>query len=162
MKFPNIIFVGDYKLSPHKFEVCGGIDPSTNESRLEKVEMKISGASLNRYHSSVQPTVETGLLHRMYVNLYKHLNCYYTASHPTVTLNEFLTYFQLFSFSLTASGVTDKQMIPLVQSGTCSLFFNFKNPTSANSLQNMYVMGIFPSLLEMDSDRRFIASYRTS
>ena len=154
-------FLGDYTLSPHKFEIIGGKD-NNNKPILETVQMKISGGNINRYFSSIQGSVESGLLKRHYLDIFKNLNTYYTSNHPSISLAEYMEYFQLFSFSFSASGMVDKDSIPLCQAGTASLFFTFSEPTKQNSLQNMTVMGIYPSILECNKDKQYMASYRTS
>ena len=56
--------------------MLGGKD-ANNKPILESVQMKISGGNINRYFSSIQGTVQTGLLKRYYLDIFKNLNCYY-------------------------------------------------------------------------------------
>ena len=86
-------YLGDLSLSPHKYEMVGGI-ASDDKPNLNTVSMKISGAPINRlisksmiflfliyftsrYFSTIQGNVESGMLKQYYLDLFRHLNCYY-------------------------------------------------------------------------------------
>ena len=90
-------------------------------------------------------------------------NSFYEGSIPDINYKEFCNFFSLFTFSLTSDQKQHKDSLPICASGIARLKITYKEAVPINSSpQILHVIAMYPSLLQMDENYMFSASYRTS
>ena len=52
--------------------------------------------------------------------------------------------------------------IPIVKSGTARIEITFKSPTPAQPLQTCYWIGVYPTMVSVDEERKVSTSFRTA
>lgn len=98
------------------------------------------------------------------MDLFRNCNSFYTStSVPDINFDEFKNWFQLYSFNLTSNREFKAGTLPLCLSGTARLRMTFSEAKPlAERPQSMYILALFPSMLEMTKDFVFDTSYRTA
>jgi len=152
--------LGDLTKSPQRFELPGLFDDN-GKPRLKTLEFLLDGNSLQRYFSSTQADIDTGIMLHWYIQVFEILGAYYTERSTNLTFEEFKKFFTIWSFSTVPSGVAGKHEVPLVRSGRCSIQMTFNEPIPTDTLQQMVVLSISPALMEIDFNRKILCSFRT-
>ena len=121
--------------------------------------------SIDGYYSTIQDTVASALFKKYYKDLFLNTNCYYTApgNLPDIQQLEFEIFFNLYSFSLTANKTYSENELPLCLTGNAKAHLRFNEPVpNSASPQSLFIMSIYPSVLEMNCQYLFNTSYRMS
>ena len=152
---------GSLDKSCHVFEYPGGLN-GDGKPRLENLEFQINGVTPSRYMTTRQNTVETELLQRYYIDLFRCANSYYTNTGFDLTYEDYTNFWTIFPFSATATGKNLADEITLTKSGLAKIKLTFNEAPLADDLQQMYVLAIYPSLMTIDGKRKIELSFRTS
>ena len=121
--------------------------------------------SIDGYYSAIQDTVASALFKKFYKDLFLNTNSYYTTpgNLPDIQQLEFENFFNLYSFSLTANKTYSGHDLPLCLTGNAKAHLTFNQPVpNSASPQSLFIMSVYPSVLEMNSQYVFNTSYRTS
>lgn len=98
------------------------------------------------------------------MDMFKNCNSFYTsASVPDISFEEFTNWFQLYSFNLTSNKEFKNGELPLCLKGTAKLRMTFSEAKPLTERpQSMYMLALFPSMLEMTDKGVFDTSYRSA
>ena len=130
---------------------------------MQSLTFFLNNQTINRYYSSCQDKVDNGLFNKFYTDLFKNIGCYQIGVPPSITKTEFEQYFNLYTFSLTSDNRYQKGTLPLCKTGSARIRIDFKSPVpTKNTPQIMYIVGVYPSIIEYDHQGNFTSSYRTS
>lgn len=152
---------GSFDKSIHKLEQPGGFTEG-NKLRLQSIEFLLNNNHPEKYVSVYQGTVAEGALLRLYTQLFRNLNAYYTDQEIHLSYNHFASHFPVFSFNTTASSRLFSKTLPLVKTGSAKIALKFSSATPNDVIQRMIVYSFSPSVLTVDHKRVINLSYRTS
>jgi hypothetical protein len=130
---------------------------------MQSLTVYLNNQTINRYYSATQDTVASGLFIKYYTDLFKNIGCYKIGNPPSITKNDFDNYFNLYCFSLTTDGKYDRGYLPICKTGSARVQINYKHPVpNSEKAQIMYILGVYPSIIELNNEGVFTSSYRTS
>ena len=157
---------GDYRQSCQKFIVPGGKNTLETGPRLENYAFTVDNVNWGNYRSAFQTSTTNGVFQRHYQESLNNLRNYYGDEIPKMYFNDYkdwmfvtwvrtsvlppnLNYFNMHTVEF-----------PVLRNSLCRLEFEFNEPLDCqDDLLEIYIMGIYPSYMDIDNNRQITTSY---